>query len=98
MVEAEGVTFRVAGRELIAGVSARFEAGQLHLLIGANGAGKSTLIKVLARLLRPAIGSVRYGGHDVAQETDASLARRRAVLSQAIEVAFPLSVREVVAM
>jgi iron complex transport system ATP-binding protein len=98
MVEADGVTFRVAGRELIAGISARFEPGKLHLLIGANGAGKSTLIKVLARLLPPALGSVRYGGHDVAHETDASLARRRAVLSQAIEVAFPLSVREVVAM
>ena len=32
------------------------------------------------------------------QRTEAELAKRRAVLSQAIEVAFPLSVREVVLM
>ena len=98
MIEADDVSFRVAGRDLIAGVSARFEPGRLHLLIGPNGAGKSTLIKVLARLLQPSQGRVAYGGSDIAHESDASLARRRAVLSQAIEVAFPLSVREVVAM
>ena len=98
MVEADDVTFRAGGQDLIAGVSARFDPGRLHLLIGPNGAGKSTLIKVLARLVRPARGRVSYGGADIAHESDASLARRRAVLSQAIEVAFPLSVREVVAM
>ena len=98
MIEADDVSFRVGGRDLIAGVSARFEPGRLHLLIGPNGAGKSTLIKVLARLLQPSQGRVAYGGSDIAHESDASLARRRAVLSQAIEVAFPLSVREVVAM
>jgi iron complex transport system permease protein len=36
-----------------AAISARFEPGRLHLIVGANGAGKSTLIKLLARLLRP---------------------------------------------
>ena len=98
MVEAQNVGFRAGGRDLVAGVTARFEPGQLHLLIGANGAGKSTLVKVLSRLLKPASGRVLYDGHEVAAASERDLARRRAVLSQAIEVAFPLTVREVVMM
>lgn len=98
MIEAQDVTFRAGGRDLIDGVSGRFEPGLLHLVIGANGAGKSTFIKVMSRLLAPHRGRVLYGGHDVARETERDLARRRAVLSQAIEVAFPLTVREVVMM
>src|SRR5512140_3105935 len=98
MIEARNITFRVGGRELLSGISATFEPGKLHLIIGPNGAGKSTLIKVLARSLRPQDGSVRYDGEDIAHETEATLAKRRAVLSQAVEVAFPLTVREVVMM
>ncbi len=68
------------------------------MIIGPNGAGKSTLIKVLARLLRPQEGKVLYEGADVARAGEVELAQRRAVLSQAVEVAFPLTVREVVMM
>jgi len=70
----------------------------LHLIVGPNGAGKSTLIRVLARLLRPQTGSVEYEGVDVSEASEAELAKRRAVLSQAVDVAFPLTVRELVMM
>jgi len=92
------ITFRVGSKELISDISASFAPGRLHLLVGPNGAGKSTLVKVLARLLRPQIGTVEYEGADVSHATEAELAKRRAVLSQAIEIAFPLTVREVVMM
>jgi iron complex transport system ATP-binding protein len=98
MLEASNITFRVGNRALISGVSARFAPGRLHLIVGPNGAGKSTLIKVLARLLRPDTGKVEYEGTDVHKESEFDLAKRRAVLSQAVEVAFPLTVREVVMM
>ncbi len=98
MLEASRVTFRVGATALISDVSASFEPGALHLIIGPNGAGKSTLIKVLARLLRPHAGEVRYEGADVLHASESELAKRRAVLSQAVEVAFPLTVREVVMM
>ena len=98
MLEASDVTFRVGDKALLSGVSVSFAPGRLHLIIGPNGAGKSTLIKVLARLLRPHAGKVEYEGADVRQAGEAELARRRAVLSQAVEVAFPLTVREVVMM
>jgi iron complex transport system ATP-binding protein len=98
MLEARDITFRVGGRALLSGVSVRFEPGRLHLVIGPNGAGKSTLVKVLARLLRPHEGAVLYEGADVRHAAEADLAKRRAVLSQAVEVAFPLTAREVVLM
>jgi iron complex transport system ATP-binding protein len=98
VLKATDITFQVGNKALISDVSVTFEPGKLHLIIGPNGAGKSTLIKVLARLMRPKTGTVEYEGIDVSQTTEANLAKRRAVLSQAIEVAFPMSVREIVMM
>lgn len=98
MLQATNITFAVGQKRLIEDISVAFAPGKLHLVIGPNGAGKSTLIKVLARLLRPQIGSIEYEGVDVRDAREADLAKHRAVLSQAIEVAFPLSVREVVMM
>jgi iron complex transport system ATP-binding protein len=98
MLEAKNITYRVDRRELISDVSVEFAPRRLHLIIGPNGAGKSTLIKVLSRHLRPQVGQVSYDDSDVSTESELALAKRRAVLSQAIEIAFPLSVREVVMM
>jgi len=98
MLVGHDITFRVGSKELISDISASFAPGGLHLLVGPNGAGKSTLVKVLARLLRPQTGTVEYEGVDVGHASEAELAKRRAVLSQAIEIAFPLTVREVVMM
>jgi len=98
MLKANHITFRVGDKPLLTDVSLSFAPGQLHLIIGPNGAGKSTLIKVLARLLRPQVGTIEYEGRDVSQVGEANLAKHRAVLSQAVEVAFPLRSREVVMM
>ena len=98
MLEARDIAYRVGDKALLSGVSVAFEPGRLHLVIGPNGAGTSTLVKVLARLLRPHEGQVLYEGADVRRAGEIDLAKRRAVLSQAVEVAFPLTVREVVMM
>ena len=98
MLQAVDLTYRAGGRALVRRLSATFEPGQLHLIIGPNGAGKSTFIKLLSRLLRPAEGRVLYAGGDAASARESDLAKRRAVLSQAVELAFPLTVREVVMM
>ena len=98
MLTARNISFSVGTKRLISDISVSFAPMNLHLIIGPNGAGKSTLIKVLARFLRPGTGNVEYDGVDVQQQSEAELAKRRAVLSQAIEIAFPLTVREVVMM
>ena len=98
MLTATNITYRVGQKQLIEDISVSFAPGKLHVIIGPNGAGKSTLFKVLARLLRLQDGSVLYEGVNVSDAREAELAKHRAVLSQAIEVAFPLTVREVVMM
>src|SRR5215467_7569750 len=98
MLRTNNVSYLIGGKALISDISLSFSPGQLHLIIGPNGAGKSTLIKVLARLLRPQTGTIEYDGGDIKDASEANLAKHRAVLSQAVEVAFPLSVREVVMM
>lgn len=98
MLSADHLSFRVGQRALIEDATASFEPGRLHLVVGPNGAGKSTLIKLLARLLRPHSGTVRYENEDVAGWSERQLAHRRALLSQAVEVAFAMPVRELVMM
>jgi iron complex transport system ATP-binding protein len=98
MLTASNITFRAGNKPLVSDISVSFAPARLHLIIGPNGAGKSTLIKVLARLLRPHVGTVEYEGADISVASEAELAKRRAVLSQAVEAAFPLTVREVVMM
>ena len=48
-------------RRALARVSLTCEAGEVLGLLGPNGAGKSTLLSILATLLAPSSGDVRYG-------------------------------------
>ncbi|HTV16112.1 MAG TPA: heme ABC transporter ATP-binding protein [Acidobacteriaceae bacterium] len=98
MLTATDLVFRAGNRVLIDRLTTHFKPGQLHLVIGPNGAGKSTLIRMLARLLRPAEGRVEYDVRNIAGLREHDLAQQRAVLSQAIDVAFSLPVRELVMM
>lgn len=42
------------------GVTARFDSGRLHGLIGPDGAGKTTLMRLLMGLLRPDSGAITF--------------------------------------
>ena len=98
MIEARNVGVVAGGRPLVDGVSARFAPGALSLIVGANGAGKSSLIRILCRQLDGATGAVLYDGRPLEAWSEAELARVRGVLSQNLEVAFPLRAWEVVLM
>jgi len=99
MLSAKNITYTIDGKTLLDDVSVHFEAGKLNLIIGPNGAGKSTLVKVICNQVQPSEkGSVLYNGNDLRTYSIAELARIRAVLSQNIELAFPLKVSEVVMM
>lgn len=94
--EMADIVLERGGRRLLDGVSLALTPGTVTVVIGPNGAGKSTLLKVLAGELRPARGRVTLEGRDIAAVPPALLARRRAVLAQSTEVAFPFTVAEVV--
>ncbi|MGH6692552.1 MAG: ABC transporter ATP-binding protein, partial [Gammaproteobacteria bacterium] len=66
--------------------------------IGPNGSGKSTLLKLMLGVLRPAAGHVAFGGRTVLAWPRRELARRVGVVSQAEDLAFPITVLELIAM
>lgn len=98
MVEVAGVSYRAGGKLILDDVTARFHRGRFNVILGPNGAGKSSLLKIATGLLQPSDGSVTYDGRMVRDFAPSELARTRAVLSQHVELAFPLPVRDVVLM
>ncbi|MFG1391414.1 heme ABC transporter ATP-binding protein [Xanthobacter agilis] len=98
MYEAREARVTASGRVLLEGVSLALRPGAVTVLVGPNGAGKSTLLKALSGEQRLAGGRVRLDGADIHAMAPAALARRRAVLPQAAEVAFAFSVAEVIAV
>lgn len=98
MLTIEKIGFDVGAKTLLDDLSVSFEPGKMNLVIGPNGAGKSTLIKVLSGQLRASRGRVLYDNTEIQSLSSLQLSKTRAVLSQNIFLAFPLTVWEVVIM
>ncbi|MFN3602494.1 MAG: heme ABC transporter ATP-binding protein [Dietzia sp.] len=98
VLSAEGVTVRIGGRVLLDAVDLDVYAGEVLALVGPNGAGKSTLLGVVAGDIDPDSGRTLLDDTDLRRWRLGDLARRRALLTQANSVAFPFTVREIVAM
>jgi iron complex transport system ATP-binding protein len=86
------------GNALLTDVSVDVARGELLAIIGPNGAGKSTLIGVLAGDVEPDAGTVELDGRPLDSLSARDVARLRAVLPQQLTIAFPFTVREIVAM
>ncbi len=75
MITIDNLVYRIAGREILSGASARLPAGRRIGLVGHNGAGKSTLFRLIQNELHADGGAIslpatwRLGG--VAQEVPA---------------------------
>jgi Fe-S cluster assembly ATP-binding protein len=67
MLTIDNLHVRVAGKEILKGLSLEVGAGQVHAIMGPNGAGKSTLGHVLAGRegYEVTAGSVRFRGEDL---------------------------------
>jgi iron complex transport system ATP-binding protein len=97
-VELRGVSYRAGGTRILDDVSVQFRPGRFNVVLGPNGAGKSTLLRVATGLVHPTAGEATYDGEPLAAFSAQRLARTRAVLSQHVELAFPLPVADVAMM
>jgi len=80
-------------RKALSHISFQTRAGSILGLLGPNGAGKSTMIAVLATLLRPSSGAIRYGSHS-AQGAGSALRARIGILGHDLFLYPELTARE----
>lgn len=100
MIRFESVTVRYARAPRPAVVDATFEApaGAITAVVGPNGSGKSTLVRALLGLVPLQAGRIIVAGGDLHALAPRPRARLVAVVPQREEPAFPLDVREFVAL
>ncbi len=97
IVEAVGIRKLYGDVCALDGVSLAVREGEFVSVIGPNGAGKTTLINVLAGLLRPNAGTVRFKGRDIGGIGPVRLARLGMARSFQLVSIFPaLTVLEMV--
>jgi iron complex transport system ATP-binding protein len=68
--------------EVIADLSVTIPAGRITTIVGANACGKSTLLRGLARLLKPAAGTVHLDGRNIHEMPTKQLAAKLGILPQ----------------
>ncbi len=78
MYDVDHLSLELNGRAVLSDVSFQVREGERLVLLGVNGCGKTTLLKLLAGLLFPAQGTVRYSGTLLAARScdDATFRRR----------------------
>jgi iron complex transport system ATP-binding protein len=95
----EGRDLRVGygDRDVIDGLDVDIPAGRITAVVGPNACGKSTLLRALARLLKPAGGTVLLDGHDIHRLPTKVVATRLGILPQQPNAPEGLTVADLVA-
>ena len=88
----------VSHAPLLYDASLTLAPGELVALLGPNGAGKTTLLRTALGLMPPTSGEIVLDGRLLPSMSAAERARAVAYLPQAREVAWPVAVRDVVAL
>jgi len=72
--------------------------GAFYAVLGPNGSGKSTLLRALLGMVSHVTGRTHVSGRPIANWDRRALAREAGVVTQSESLAFPITVRELVAM
>jgi ABC-type cobalamin/Fe3+-siderophores transport system ATPase subunit len=96
MLEVDRVSYSYAETSALRDVTTSAAAGQLIALTGQNGSGKSTLLKVIARVLVPSQGDVRFDGRSLREWGGREYARSVGYLPQEPDATFSMRAIDIV--
>ena len=82
----------------VRGITLDIPRGALTAIVGPNGSGKSTLVRALLGRLRPERGDITLDGTPLESFARRDVAQRMAIVPQREEPAFPILVRDFVAL
>src|SRR5690606_34785571 len=95
-LSADRVGFAYGDRRVVDDLSLAVPDGRITVVVGANACGKSTLLRGLARLLKPASGSVVLDGRSISEHPTREVARRLGMLPQSPIAPEGITVRDLV--
>ncbi len=95
-IEVRNLGLSISRQPIVAPLDMTWYAGQICAILGPNGAGKSSLLSMLSLERRASTGVVSINSRPSGSYSAAELARFRAVMPQASQVAFDFRVQEVV--
>lgn len=98
MIQVEHLHCGYPGRKVLTEVNLTIKAGEFVGILGPNGSGKTTFVLALTGVLPIRSGIVHLNGKDVAAIPHRERARLVAVVPQDLQVSYPFTCREVVAM
>src|SRR5688572_23944292 len=96
MLDLHRVSFTYADNIALRDVTTGAAAGQLVALTGQNGSGKSTLLKVIARVIVPSGGDVRFEGRSLRDWGGREYARSVGYLPQEPDATFSMRAIDIV--
>lgn len=82
MLEIKDVCTGYEGREVLHGITAQINPGEITVLAGPNGCGKSTLLKTLMGMAEKTAGEIRIDGKSLEAYRPEQLAQKIAYLPQ----------------
>ncbi len=98
ILEANGLSYAVDGRQLVADANFSVTTGELVALVGPNGSGKTTLLRLALGLLPADSGTAAINGGAIATLSSVERALEIAYLPQTRPLVWPQPVHDVVAL
>lgn len=95
MIEAKDVSVALGDKRIVSNIDFEARPGEIATIIGPNGSGKTTFLKALSGELG-FLGHITINGRDTKTMKSVEMAALRAVLPQAVNLAFPFTVHEIV--
>ncbi len=90
------INLNIGKRKILSDINILFQSGTITGIVGPNGSGKTTILKIIANIINSKSGNVCLDHKDYNKYKRLDLAKKISYLPQEINIAWPLSVYNVV--